>query len=98
MYPEPTMDPTIFTIYSKNKCLYCKKVKKILQEQSLPFLEIECDVFLAENKDAFLKHLRDLAGVQVRTFPMVFHQGMFIGGFEDTQEYLHNIIQRYETR
>jgi glutaredoxin len=94
MYPDPAMDSSLFTIYCKSQCIYCKKVKKLLQEHSFPFIEIQCDVFLVENKPAFLKHMHDLAGVPVKTFPMVFHQGMFIGGYEDTQEYLHNITHR----
>lgn len=90
-YPEPAIDPTVFTIYSKSHCIYCDKVKLIVQFHRLPYVIIPCDEYLAANKEGFMKFMKKISGVPVRTFPMVFHRGMFIGGFEDTQEYITNL-------
>lgn len=85
-----TPDPNLFTIYSKSGCLNCNKVKKILKEKLFDFVVVDCDEYLLENKEAFLKHIELLVGTgtEIRTFPIVFHNGKFIGGYLETNQYL----------
>ena len=45
---------TGFTIYSKSNCSYCIKVKKILVDKQISFLDINCDEYLVKNKEEFL--------------------------------------------
>lgn len=73
-----------YTIYSKSGCPNCVKVKKFLQEKKQTFRVIDCDEFLIEDKELFLNIMRELADKPVNVFPMVFHEGTFIGGFQDT--------------
>jgi hypothetical protein len=42
-----------YTVYSKSGCGYCTKIKKLLLEKNIFFLEVECDNFLLENKEQF---------------------------------------------
>ena len=42
-----------FTIYTKRDCSYCTKVKKLLIEKEICFLEIDSSIYLLENKEAF---------------------------------------------
>uniref|UniRef100_A0A6C0D8S2 Glutaredoxin domain-containing protein n=1 Tax=viral metagenome TaxID=1070528 RepID=A0A6C0D8S2_9ZZZZ len=73
-----------YTIYSKSGCPNCIKVKNFLQEKKQSFRVIDCDDYLIEDKELFLNIIQQLANKSVKTFPMVFHNGKFVGGFEDT--------------
>lgn len=85
-FVEPTK--TDFTIYSKSGCPNCTKVKKILQDNNCFFTEINCDDYILENKDDFLKFIENKANTSYRTFPMVFNNGIFVGGLTHTIELL----------
>ena len=77
---------TVYTIYSKSGCTYCTKVKKLLQEKGYAFDMIDCDEYLLEDKEGFLKFIKENAGKEYKTFPMVFRSGYFIGGFMETKK------------
>jgi glutaredoxin len=76
-----------FTIYSKNGCSYCTKVKALLMEKEIFFLDVNCDEYLINNREEFLSFIKEIANKEHRTFPMVFKDGKFIGGFTETREY-----------
>jgi glutaredoxin len=75
-----------FTIYSKPGCSNCTKVKRLLCEKEICFLDVECGDYLLENKEAFLSFIKERANKEYRIFPMVFKDGKFIGGFTETQQ------------
>lgn len=77
-----------FTIYSKSGCPNCTKVKQLLKQESSPFIMVDCDEYLVEQRDLFLLFIKEMAGKSYTLFPMVFHNGDFIGGFKETQEFL----------
>lgn len=81
-----------FTIYSKNNCSYCVKVKKMLMDSQIFFLDINCDGYLSEDKEGFLSFIEERATKRHTTFPMVFKEAGFIGGFTETQEYLDTML------
>jgi glutaredoxin len=81
-----------FTIYSKNNCSYCTKVKKLLLNNKHFFLDIECDEYLIKDKEHFLLFIKEIANKEYRTFPMVFYDGKFIGGFDETYKYVNQFI------
>lgn len=74
-----------YTVYAKTGCQYCTQVKSLLK--TVEFFIIDCDPYLVANREPFLEWMRNLAGKEVKTFPMVFHNGKFLGGFRETQEY-----------
>ena len=76
-----------YTIYSKSGCPFCTKVKRLLEKEAPSPLLVDCDDYLLENKDAFLVFIKEMAGKEYKTFPMIFHNGDFIGGFTETKEY-----------
>lgn len=82
--PRPASDT--YTIYSKSGCLYCTKAKDLLQNERVPPLYVNCDEFLLENKQEFLNLMKSLIGYEYKTFPMIFKNGIFIGGYAKTQE------------
>jgi len=83
-YPLPKHE---YTIYTKSKCGYCARVKGILPKADV----ILCDDYLERDRDGFLAFMDVVSMNKPRTFPMVFHKGQYIGGYEDTKDYLDKL-------
>lgn len=81
-----------FTIYSKSGCPNCTKIKKILFDKQIFFLDVSCDEFLIEDKEGFLLFIKERANKEYKTFPMVFYDGKFIGGFNETQQHFDKLL------
>jgi glutaredoxin len=82
-YQQPQVSG--YTIYSKSGCPNCTKVKNYLKNVNAPVELVDCDDYLIENKEAFLKFISELAGSPVKMFPIVFFQGKFVGGYTETE-------------
>ena len=78
-----------FTVYTKKDCNYCTKVKKLLTDKKIYFIDVECDQYLIEDKEGFLFFIKEKANKEYKTFPMVFKDKKFIGGFTETQELIN---------
>jgi len=87
---------TGFTVYSKSGCPNCLKVKALLKEKNLVFNEIDCDEYLIENKENFLFFIEDLVKKSYRVFPMVFNDTSFIGGFNETKDFINKTLISFE--
>jgi glutaredoxin len=81
-----------FTIYSKSGCINCRKVKDLLKTKNKKWIIIDCDDYLLEDKQLFLTFIQKYSTIEWKTFPMVFHNEKFIGGIEETKDYLEKII------
>ena len=90
--PEPLQDQ--ITIYSKSGCTNCVKVKTLLKENNIKFTVIDCDEFILEDKQGFLQFINLLVHKEYKTFPMVFLNKTFIGGYKETEEYLTKLRQK----
>ena len=77
-----------FTIYSKSGCPNCTRIKKLLSEKKYTFVEINCDTYLIEDKESFLSFIKNLTLKEWKSFPIIFNNSTFIGGFNETQEFL----------
>jgi len=93
-FVEPLL--TGFTIYSKSGCHNCSKIKKVLKDKNLFFLEVQCDDYLIEEKDNFLSFIENKIGKSYSTFPMVFYDSEFIGGFNEASEHISKLILSFE--
>lgn len=80
----PNVSDTGYTVYTKSECGWCRRVKELLPDA----LIINCDAFLKEDRSKFLEKMRLAIGKEHRTFPMVFYDGAFIGGYEDTKNFV----------
>lgn len=85
-----------FTIYSKSGCINCSSVKKLIKEKCFIFNEINCDEYLIEEKDNFLSFIETIVGKSYKTFPMVFYNGKFIGGYTDTIDFIDKLLLTFE--
>jgi glutaredoxin len=79
-----------FTIYTKSKCPYCSKVKELFLYTVPAPIYVNCDTYLENYREAFLKFIRGYTVREHRTFPMVFWKGTFIGGYTETSEYMNS--------
>lgn len=87
-YPEKGQ----ITVYSKSGCINCTKVKTLLKDKSMAFNIIDCDEFILEHKEEFLSFIQTLIGKEYKMFPMVFDNNKFIGGFNETNKYLEQLL------
>jgi glutaredoxin len=76
-----------YTIYSKSGCPNCTKVKNFLKAVNAPVKTVDCDEYLIEFKDDFLKFVQTLVGKQIKIFPMVFFDGKYVGGYDETEKH-----------
>ena len=83
-YSSPSQ--TGYSIYTKNACIYCLMVKDLLKEEDYQI--IDCDDYISnpQAKERFLQFIQTITGKSYRTFPMVFKDGVFVGGYTDTKE------------
>lgn len=75
MYIKPTKG---YTIYTKSLCPSCTEVKKILPHAKY----VNCDKYL-EEVDDFLDFIWSLTDKTPTSFPMVFKDGEYIGGYKE---------------
>lgn len=93
---EPFIEPESdkFTIYSKSGCPNCVKAKALLKEKGLPFLIVDCDEYILENKAEFLQFIEKKALTPCKTFPIIFSgntnklDGSLVGSFNELKIYL----------
>lgn len=85
-------DNTCFTVYSKSGCPNCTTVKKFIKDKHFSFTEVNCDEYLLEDKEGFLKIIEELAERSHKTFPIVFYRGKFVGGLTDTIDLIDKIL------
>ena len=87
---------TGFTIYSKSGCPNCLKVKAFLNEKKIKFKLINSDENLIEDKETFLIYITQIAKKEVRTFPIVFIDKEFIGGYNETVKFVNECILAFD--
>jgi glutaredoxin len=79
-----------WTVYTKSDCVFCDSAKKLLSELGETLNIIDCDDVLKTKyiKAKFLEHIKQLIGKEYKTFPMIFKDNIFIGGYQDLDYYI----------
>jgi glutaredoxin len=85
-----------YTIYSKPNCINCTKVKKLLKDNKLEFKEIMCDEYILESKEEFLEFIKNLTKEECKFFPIIFLNGDFIGGYDETLLNIQKMLLNFE--
>jgi len=85
-----------FTIYSKSGCRYCEKTKILIKGKNLIMNIIDCDEYILENKHSFLSFIHNLAAKEINTFPIVFYEDQFIGGYAETLNFVPKLLLSFE--
>lgn len=76
-----------YFIYTKSNCKWCSDVQKLIPKAHI----VNSDVYLENSRCEFLNFVDNISGVQPRTFPMVFLNNRFIGGFAETKKYIDDL-------
>ena len=79
---------TEYVIYTKDGCDFCRKLKNLLIHEKKTFTEINCDNHIPEELQLFLFNMQENTGKRWKTFPIVFVNGTFIGGYTETVKYI----------
>ena len=78
----------LYTIYTRSGCSYCKMVMELLKHEDPKVDEICCDEYIAYSKPRFLQFIKQLIGKEHNTFPIVFLDGEYVGGYTETKAFL----------
>lgn len=89
-YPLPKKG--YITVYSKSGCINCTKIKSLLTEKNILFNVIDCDDFILEDKDDFLRFIKILIGKESKIFPIIFDNGQFIGSYNETLKFIDKLL------
>ena len=68
------------TIYSKENCNYCKKALKYLNDNNIPYEEKKVN---KEEVEDFKKEMMEKWNVEVKTFPQIIMDGVYVGGHDE---------------
>lgn len=74
-----------YVLYSKAGCGWCDRLKTLLNDKSIPFTEVRIDA--SPDNLAELKSLYP----EVKTVPQLFHHGVRIGGYTESEMYLTDV-------
>lgn len=79
-----------YTIYSKSGCPYCDKAKALLKIDN-PIV-VDCDPYLvtASDKEEFLQFIKTVGQKEQRTFPIIFKNAIYVGGYSDLLQLLRD--------
>lgn len=83
-YPLP--NDNIITLYTKSNCKYCTSAKNLLIKNNIKHEIINCDIFLSENRDKLVDFLTKTAKTEIKTFPVIFNNKNYIGGYTELKE------------
>jgi glutaredoxin len=79
-----------YVIYTKPKCTYCDKLKDLLQyDVHVNWIDATKYLQHPDSKKFFLDFIKDSGKLDKHytTFPMVFYDGIFLGGYTETKEF-----------
>ena len=89
-FEEP--QSTGFTIYTKSGCKNCTKVKQLLDDNKIPNIKISCDEYILEDKANFVAFIISKTKEEMVLFPIVFNNGVFVGGYPETKDLINKTI------
>ena len=89
-FEEP--QSTGFTIYTKSGCKNCIKVKNLLDDIKIPNIKISCDEYILEDKANFVAFIISKTKEEMVLFPIVFNNGVFVGGYPETKDLINKTI------
>lgn len=81
----------MFVLYTKSNCPFCDNIKKMLEKERC--IIINCDKILQNDKDAFIEEMKRKTKLNKITFPMIFCDDVFLGGYDD---FVKNMAFDYE--
>jgi glutaredoxin len=89
-FPKPFPKPIVnmINIYSKKESNICSKIQSLLEKENINYNIINCDEFLVDRKNEFIKFIKQLSNQEFNSIPMVFAGRLFIGGYNEVKTYI----------
>lgn len=78
-----------YTIYTRNGCEYCKLTKQLLQPTIHTI--VDCNNLYLDNKDRFFEKMAEYTKKSHKTFPIIFYNAEFVGGYSEIKQILNKI-------
>lgn len=85
-----------FTIYSKSGCPNCSIIKKLIKDKNLILNVVDCDEYLIEDKELFLLFIKELSQKEIKQFPIIFYEGIIVGGYSETLLFIDKLLLSFE--
>jgi glutaredoxin len=82
--------PSLYTVYTKSECSYCDKIKTLMNECNENVNYILCDEWLTTKRILFLNIMRVKTQKDEITFPIVFFEGNYVGGYNEYELKIKN--------
>ena len=73
-----------YFMYSKSGCKYCRMAKALLPNVTV----VNIDEHIKTDKAKCLDQISTVAEVEITTFPVIFFNEIFVGGFTESKEHL----------
>jgi glutaredoxin len=73
-----------YFMYSKSGCKFCRMAKALLPNVTV----VNIDQYIEAGKAKCLDQISTVAEVEITTFPVIFFNEIFIGGFTESKEHL----------
>lgn len=73
-----------YTIITKDNCVYCKYSCKLLDDNGFKYIKID-------NNELIEKEIESIKPDYHKTYPMIFKDKQFIGGYMELRKYLRII-------
>ena len=70
-----------YTIYAKSGCAYCTLAKQVLASSTQTIYM--CDNLYLEDNTLFFEFMQEYTKISHKTFPLIFNNGEFIGGYKE---------------
>ena len=68
----------MYTVYGKPNCPWCDRVKNLLEGEDVRYVDLSID-------SEALSYIKSQG---FKTVPQVFHNGVYIGGYEATSKFI----------
>jgi len=80
-----------YTVFTLSHCNFCVLVKELLQNENVTY--VNCDDIIKFNRQQFIEEMNMLTlQPEHTTFPFVFKNKIFIGGYMETKKKYDNEI------
>lgn len=83
---------SLYIVYTKSNCVYCDKIKGLMDYSNENVNYISCDHWLSTNRTLFLNVMRIKIQKDTITFPIVFFEGKYIGGCNEYEMKIKNNV------
>jgi glutaredoxin len=73
-----------YFMYSKSGCKFCRMAQELLPDVTV----VNVDAHIETGKAKCLEKMATIAEVEIKTFPVIFFNQIFVGGYTESKDHL----------